>query len=50
MFKFVFGGLWKRISGGGSMPIPPQPTPGTFSIVYNGTPVVKGTDTIIKTN
>ena len=31
-------------------PQPPQPTPGVFNIVYNGVPVVKGTDKIIKTN
>ena len=31
-------------------PTPPQPTPGTFTIVYNGQPVVKGTDPVIKTN
>ena len=49
MFKFIFGGLWKP-KGGAAMPIPPQPTPGTFNIVYHGTPVVKGADKIIKTN
>ena len=48
MFKYIFGGLWKR--KGASMPTPPQPTTGKFNIVYNGKPIVKGTDKIIKTN
>ena len=49
MFKFIFGGFWKR-KGGNSVPTPPQPTPGKFNIVYGGAPVVKGPDKIIKTN
>ncbi len=52
MFKFLFGfgGFWKKGASSKPMPTPPQPTPGKFNIVYHGQPVVKGTDTIIKTN